>query len=422
MPVPGSADLFRRATAVSPGGVHSPVRAFGHVGGSPLFIHSADGARITDTDGKTYTDYCMAFGPLILGHRHPHVLAAAQAALDDGWSYGAAEPWSLQLAELLCDRIEGVDKVRFVNSGTEAVMSALRLARAATGRERIVKFAGCYHGHTDSMLINAGSGMAGIPASAGITRGVATETLVLPLDDTAAAEAVFAEHGHEIAALIIEPLPANNGLLPQRIEFLSLLASLCQTHGALLIFDEVISGFRCGFDGMTGTLRAKGADLQPDIVTWGKIIGGGFPVGAFAARDELMNHIAPSGDVYQAGTLSANPLAMRAGLATLQTLLDDDLYTALDELGARLEAGIATIAGLNMARQGSIFWLTPESTPARDEAAVTAQHRDVYPALFGTLLQQGIYLPPSPYEVCFLSAAHTAADIDKLIAALRVAV
>ena len=419
MPKPGSTELYRRAAAVTPGGVHSPVRAFGHVGGDPLFIRSADGARITDTDGHRYTDYFMAFGPLILGHRHPGVRDAAQAALDDGWSYGAAEPWSLQLGELICAQIDAVDKIRFVNSGTEAVMSALRLARAATGRDRIVKFAGCYHGHADSMLIDAGSGMAGIPASAGVTAGVAANTLVLPLDDAGAAEQAFAEHGTDIAALIIEPLPANNGLLPQRAAFLQTLEGLCREHGALLIFDEVISGFRCGFGGMTDTLRGEGNAVQPDIVTWGKIIGGGFPVGAFAARTELMDYIAPAGDVYQAGTLSANPLAMRAGLATLQYLLDNPVHTILEERGRQLADGIADIPSLNIVCHGSIFWLTPEKSPMRTASAVTARHRELYPQWFHALLEKGIYLPPSPYEVGFLSAAHTADDIDELIEALQ---
>jgi len=415
----GSADLYRRALAVTPGGVHSPVRACGDVGGTPLFITSADGARITDVDGHSYTDYCMAFGPLILGHRHPVVHAAAHEALDDGWSYGTAEPWSLQLAELICSRLGWVEKVRFVNSGTEAVMTALRLARAATGRDKVVKFSGCYHGHVDSMLIAAGSGMAGTPSSDGITASTANDTLVLPLDNIDALTQAFATHGHALAALIIEPLPANNGLLLQRAEFLLEAARLCRANGTLMIYDEVITGFRCGFGGMTGRLRTEHTDLEPDIVTWGKIIGGGFPVGAFAAKSSLMDNIAPTGAVYQAGTLSANPLAMRAGLATLTELLDEQVYRHVENLGTHLQQGIDAISGLNLVRQDSMFWLTPEAHPGPTPAAVSARHRADYPRLFHGLLEKGIYLAPSPYEISFLSAAHTHDDIDDFLQALK---
>ncbi len=397
--MPRSTDYYSRALRVTPGGVHSPVRSGAAVKSPPVFVESAKGATICDADGIKYTDYCMAFGPLILGHNHPDVASAVHNAIDLGWSYGTAERWSLELAELINARIPWAEQVRFVNSGTEAVMSALRLARAATGRDRIIKFAGCYHGHSDAMLIAAGSGMSGIPASAGVTRATATETTILPLDDHDALAAAFTAKAADIAAVIIEPLPANQGLQPQSVEFLQSLAAICREHGTLLIFDEVISGFRCGFDGLAGQ-----TGIQPDLVTWGKIIGGGFPVGAFAGRRELMQQIAPAGDVYQAGTLSANPVAMRAGLATLQLLADGSVYRQLDELGARLDAGLQKSQQLRLIRQDSLFWLQPVDDPSHG-----------YASLYRHLLNAGIYLPPSPYEVGFLSAAHSPADIDTLI-------
>jgi glutamate-1-semialdehyde 2,1-aminomutase len=412
-----SAALYKRALELFPGGVHSPVRAFGHVAGTPLFIESANGTRLKDVDGHSYTDYCMAFGPMILGHRHPAAEQAAIDALKDGWSFGTAERYSLELAELINEQLPTNRQMRFVNSGTEAVMSALRLARAATNRSKILKFSGCYHGHADAMLVAAGSGMAGIPASNGITPEVAANTLVAPLDDMDALREVFAANDRTIAAAIIEPLPANHGLLPQRDEFLQTLAQLCKDHGTLLIFDEVITGFRLGFGGYSATVG-----IEADIVTWGKVIGGGFPVGAFAARAELMQLVAPAGDVYQAGTLSANPLAMRAGKATLKQLIDSRVYEKLEQLGARLEAGIKHLDGLDIQRVGSIFWLREQtSSPAvvRNEADSKMHLLQDFSGLFRHLLQNNIYLPPSPYEVCFLSAAHSDADIDNLLDACK---
>mgnify|MGYP000903403871 CR=1 FL=1 len=417
-----SADLYARALAVTPGGVHSPVRAFGRVGGTPVFVRAARGSRLEDADGRHYLDFCLAFGPLILGHTHPRVLAAIESAAARGWSFGTAEAGSLELAELITGRLPWVERLRFVNSGTEAVMTALRLARAATSRSLLLKFAGCYHGHVDSMLIRAGSGLAGEADSAGVTAGVAADTVVLPLDDIPALEGLFATRGRELAAAIIEPLPANHGLLPQRQEFLDALAWQCQQHGALLIFDEVITGFRTAFGGM-----AEITGIRPDLVTYGKIIGGGFPVGAFGGRRELMELVAPLGPVYQAGTLAANPLAMAAGLATLRELADGTAYLALEDSGRMLEGLLRGVPGLRLQRRGSLFWLVldePGAGPGagsviRTPGMVPGATVERYPALFHALLAAGIYLPPSPYEVGFLSTAHTDHDLHALAAALQ---
>jgi len=415
-----SDELFARALAVAPGGVHSPVRAFGRVGGTPVFISAARGSRLTDVDGRSYVDFCMAFGPLILGHAHPLVLEAVKDAASRGWSYGTAEAGSLELAELVTGRLPWVERLRFVNSGTEAVMSALRLARAATGRSLVLKFDGCYHGHVDSMLIRAGSGLAGVGGladSAGVTPGVAADTLVLPLDDVAAVEGLFGARGGEIAAAIIEPLPANHGLLPQRQEFLDALAWQCQRHGTLLIFDEVITGFRTAFGGM-----AEITGIRPDLITYGKIIGGGFPVGAYGGRRELLELVAPLGPVYQAGTLAANPVAMAAGLATLRQLSDGTAYLALEDSGRMLDELLRDVPGIRLQRVGSLFWIVldggshagPIRTPGGvPDAAVTR-----FPSFFHALLADGLYLPPSPYEVGFLSTAHTDDDLHSLAAAI----
>ena len=417
----GSEQLFARARRVSPGGVHSPVRAFRGVGGTPRFMVGGQGAYLRDVDGREYIDFCMAFGPLILGHADPQVRTAAEAALARGWSLGTAEPYSLELAELITARIPWVQSIRFVNSGTEAVMSALRVARGATQRSKILKFEGCYHGHSDSMLLRAGSGLAEapLPDSAGLAPEVVHETLIAPLDDIGALEQLFASRGSELAAAIIEPLPANYGLLPQRREFLEALARLTRRHGALLIFDEVISGFRIGFQGYAGH-----CGIHPDLVTYGKVIGGGFPVGAYGGRRDLMELVAPAGPVYQAGTLSANPLAMCAGLAALQQLLDGRVYQQLEALGARLERALSPIAPLAVQRVGSIFWLclsqqgTP-ATPMRSPRSFPSDAGTSFKAPFHALLEQGIYLAPSAFEVGFLSAAHSEAHIDTLAAALR---
>ena len=323
------------------------MRGFRGVGGTPRFIESARGAELVDVDGNRYVDFCMSWGPLLFGHQDPEIAEAVRGALSRGWSYGTAEPYSLELAELITSHVPWAEKIRFVNSGTEAVMSALRVARAATGRSKILKFDGCYHGHADSMLVRAGSGLAEMasPDSAGVSKDVAAETIVVPLDDLKAVEAAFAAHGSEIAAVIVEPVPANNGLLLQREDFLAKLSAIARKAGALVIFDEVITGFRVAFGGM-----AERTGLKPDLVTYGKVIGGGFPVGAYGGRADLMDMVAPSGPVYQAGTLSANPVAMTAGLAMLKKLLRDKPYAKLEQktevLAAALEkAGAMRASG-----------------------------------------------------------------------------
>lgn len=322
-----SEELFLRSTQVVPGGVHSPVRSFASVGGTPVFFSEANGAYLKSVEGKDYIDYCLSFGPLLFGHRHPEIQEVVEDTVRKAWSFGACEPYSLELAEFITSRIPWAEKIRFVNSGTEAVMSALRVARAATGRSKILKFDGCYHGHLDQLLVKSGSGLAGLSSSdsKGIGPEIIQNTLVLPLDDEIALEELFQTQGNQIACLIIEPIPANYGLLPQRTEFLKKCRELTTKYGALLLFDEVISGFRVSFQGMAGI-----TGIVPDLVCYGKIIGGGFPVGAYAGKKELMDLVAPSGPVYQAGTLSANPIGMRAGLKTLTKAWNENPYPGLE--------------------------------------------------------------------------------------------
>jgi len=414
--------LFERAKKVAPGGVHSPVRGFRGVGGTPRFIQDAKGAFLTDVDGNRYLDFCMSWGPLLFGHQDEEIADAVRGALSRGWSFGTAEPYSLELAEFITSSIPWVEKVRFVNSGTEAVMAAIRVARGATGRNKILKFEGCYHGHVDSMLVKAGSGLAEMasPDSAGVSAQIASETLVVPLDDIAALERAFDAHGKDIAAVIVEPVPANNGLLLQREGFLADLIRVAHKAGSLVIFDEVITGFRISFGGM-----AQHAGLKPDLVTYGKVIGGGFPVGAYGGRADLMNHVAPSGPVYQAGTLSANPVAMTAGLAMLKKLKRENPYETLarkaSSVGARINA-LAKDAGVPMHVQSfaSLFWMvmgdikapdgvvrTPEQTPA--------VQKEQFARVFHRMLADGIYLAPSGYEVSFLATVHTDELLDRLV-------
>jgi glutamate-1-semialdehyde 2,1-aminomutase len=411
------AALYARSLKVAPGGVHSPVRAFRSVGGLPIFIERSSGPMLIDVSGRTFIDFCQSFGPLLLGHRDADVQAASIEALKDGWTYGCCESHSLALAEWITARVPWVEKIRFVSSGTEAVMSALRVARAATGRSRVLKFDGCYHGHADAMLVRAGSGLAGqaVASSEGVSAAVAAETLVAPLDDEAELDRVFAAYGSEIAAAIVEPLPANYGLLPQRPEWLAHLAERCTRAGTLLIFDEVISGFRLGKTGMAGKLG-----IRPDLVTYGKVIGGGFPVGAYAGRTALMDRVAPEGGVYQAGTLSANPVGMRAGLASLAKAEGADAWSTIDarteQFCNQLIAGFAgLIHPLDVVRAGSIFWIckrTGESIRRPDRIAPGTA--DWFSRFFHAATARGVYLPPSAYEVGFVSLAH---DTDTLNAA-----
>jgi glutamate-1-semialdehyde 2,1-aminomutase len=419
-----SAELYARACRAIPGGVSSPVRAFHAVGGTPLFIASGAGARITDADGRSYLDLVNSWGPLIAGHAHPAVVAAIRAALERGTTFGAPCEGEVLLAERVRAAYPAAEQVRFVSSGTEAVMSAIRVARAFTGRDLIVKFAGCYHGHADHLLVAAGSGLAtlGKPSSAGVPRAFTECTRVLPLDDEAAVEALFAAEGARIAAVIIEPVPANHGLLVQRREFLETLRRVTRAHGALLIFDEVISGFRLGPGGAAALLG-----ITPDLATFGKVIGGGMPVGAFGGARPIMARLAPEGDTYQAGTLSGNPVAMAAGLATLDLLEHESGWQRLEARGAELEAMLKPVLArapfpAHLVRVGSLIWMSfHERGAPRTAAALSTREVARFARLFHAMLARGVYLPPSAYEACFLSLAHSRADLEEFIAALGAA-
>ena len=416
-----SAELYQRACDLMPAGVNSPVRAFRSVGGTPVMFKHANGAEFTDVDGNRYVDFCLSWGPLILGHAAPEVIEAVQQAVSEGLSFGAPHAREVQLAERVLAAFPEMERVRFVSSGTEAVMSALRLARGATDRPLILKFDGCYHGHADAMLVKAGSGLVthGMSDSAGVPQEVADLTIVVPLDDDAALEKAFEEHGSRLAAAIIEPMPANNGLLLQRDEFLRKLRALCDRHGTLLIFDEVISGLRLRYGGY-----GQEVGIRPDLVTLGKIVGGGMPVGAFLARKELMELVAPLGPVYQAGTLSGNPVAMAAGRACLDELANGGAYTQLENLGKQLDERFAAIQAkvpwFQWARRGSVFWLyLAEGELPRRADRISPQPRERFNALHGKLLDRGIYLGPSAFEVGFLSTAHGTAEVDRLAEALE---
>ena len=410
-----SFELFERSKKIAPGGVHSPVRAFKSVGGTPIFFKKSEGAYLESVEGKRYIDFCQSFGPMILGHRDADVSKRVHEIVDTAWCLGTCEPYSLALAEWVTSRLSFVEKIRFVSSGTEAVMSALRVARAATGRNKILKFDGCYHGHADSMLVKAGSGLAGASSadSLGISEQTSGETLVCSLNSDNDLEKIFSTRGKEIAAVIIEPLPANYGLLEQRPEFLEKICSLAKQTGALVIFDEVISGFRVGLGGVAGMLK-----IRPDLVTYGKIMGGGFNVGAFGGRADLMDQIAPAGRVYQAGTLSASPIGMVAGLATLEKVERINAYDVLEARGNYFAKNLASLFTKNdvpfqIDRVGSIFWIRGYSDqPIRNLTAIPAGHGEKFKKFFHACLTAGIYMAPSGYEVGFLSVAHTEQILD----------
>ncbi len=412
--------LFEKAKNYFPGGVNSPVRAFRSVGGSPLFIEKGKGSHIWDADGNEFIDYCCSWGPLILGHANDKIINAVDITMRKGTSFGAPTKLENQLAELILSFNKYIQKIRFVSSGTEAVMSAIRLARGYTKRDKILKFEGCYHGHVDSLLVKAGSGLVtfGNSSSAGVPNSFVNETIVVPLNNKDAVIQAFNKFKNEIACIIIEPLPANNGLLIQGKEFLEFLREICTTNKTLLIFDEVISGFRYSFCGVAGMYN-----IQPDIITYGKIIGGGFPVGAYGSSKEIMSFISPEGDVYQAGTLSGNPVAMSAGIAQLTECLKPNFYLDLETKTKYLVDGINKINSFNLFKifsLGSIFWIAftkHETVKAAEE--IDANSMSYFKILYHALLENGVYLGPSGYEVGFMSEAHSYEDIDNTIIAFE---
>jgi len=423
MPRERSRTAFARARQLMPGGVNSPARAFGAVGGEPLVFARAAGAYLYDVDGQRFTDYVGSWGPMILGHGHPRVVAAVHAAVDRGLSFGAPTEAENELAELIVQAVPSIEKVRLVSSGTEATMSAIRLARGYTGREVIVKFAGNYHGHADSLLVAAGSSAAtlGVPDSPGVTAGTSRDTLVLRYNDVAGLHAAFAQHGARIAGVILEPVVGNMGCVLPAAEFLSALRSLTQQHGAVLIFDEVMTGFRVAYGGAQSLFG-----ITPDLTTLGKIVGGGMPLGAYGGRAEVMDHVLPAGKVFQAGTLSGNPVATAAGIATLQTLRDEPPYAFLEQVSARLAAGLdaaASAAGVphTVARVGSMMTLFFNPEPVTDWDVASRCDRPRFARYFWGLIDRGVYMPCSQFEALFVSAAHTVADIEATVGAVQAA-
>jgi glutamate-1-semialdehyde 2,1-aminomutase len=413
--------LFARARKVMVGGVSSPVRAFKAVGGTPLFISRGKGSHIWSSDGARYTDYVCSWGPLIVGHSHPKVLKAVSSAVARGASFGAPSENELKLAEKICSCVPSIEMVRFVSSGTEATMSALRLARAHTKRDKLLKFDGCYHGHSDAFLTSAGSGLATLdaPSSAGVPASTAAETVTIPYNDIGALESAFGAHKGEFAAVIVEPVAGNMGVVPPKEGFLEAVRSLCTKDGSLLIFDEVITGFRLSLGGAQAILG-----VRPDITCLGKVIGGGFPVGAYGGAEALMRLVAPEGPVYQAGTLSGNPVAMAAGLATISLMEGAGIYRRLDSASARLERGLreeAERAGVAVTtnRVGSMLGVFFSGQQATDFEEAKLTDRGLYAKFHRSMLDEGIYLPPSAFETLFLSTAHTAADVDATIKASR---
>lgn len=416
-----SHELFKQAQKVIPGGVNSPVRAFGAVGGSPIFFEKGQGAYVFDADDNSYIDYCGSWGPLILGHAHPQVVEATIEAARDGLSFGACNRREVALAKLVLQAFPQFDMARFVSSGTEAVMTAIRLARGITQKPKIIKFDGCYHGHADHLLVKAGSGLLTQPiaSSSGVPATFAAETLVASLDSEQEVEELFKKHPNEIAAIIIEPLPGNSGLLEQRTEFLQFLRDITQKHNSLLIFDEVISGFRLRYGGYMHEV-----DIVPDIVTLGKIVGGGMPVGALLSSKENMSQLSPLGNIYQAGTLSGNPVAMAAGMETLKVLSDEKHYQKLESLGNFLDQQLTNLqkelAFVQWKRLGSLFWLyLDEGKVPRRPNLASHKAIDRYNQAHRKLLHEGVYFSPSAWEVSFLGTAHTEADIEKTVSAWR---
>jgi len=404
--------LFKRAVACLSGGVNSPVRAFKAVGGTPVYIDKGEGPFIYDIDGNKYLDFCCSWGPLILGHAHPEVVRTIHETALKGTSFGAVHENEVLLGELIKKLCPHIDLLRFVSSGTEAVMSAIRLARGYTNRDKIIKYSGCYHGHSDYLLASAGSGLAtlGIPASAGVPEDFTKHTLIAPLDDESAIEELFDKYGGEIAAIVIEPVPANNGLLLQRKEYLQFLRKITSEHGALLIFDEVISGFRVGRSGAAGLYG-----ITPDLCTYGKVVGGGLPVGAFGGRADIMNMLAPNGPVYQAGTLSGNPLAMACGLTTLRFLDEHNGWKGLEKRSAGFVEELEKASGnlpINIVRNGSIFWIAFQEEAPRKAEDIADGAADKYKVLFRKALEAGIYIAPSAYEVGFISMVHNEDDLS----------
>jgi len=413
--------LFQEAARYFPGGVNSPVRAFGAVGGEPFFVAHALGSRLTDADGRTYIDYVGSWGPMILGHAHPRVVAAIQAAAEAGTSYGAPTELETRLARLIQAAFPSLERMRFVSSGTEACMSVVRVARGFTGRAAIVKFEGGYHGHADSLLVKAGSGAMtfGVPDSLGVPEAIARATLTLPFNDLEAVRAVFAARGREIAAVITEPVAGNMGVVPPRPGFLEGLREITRAHGALLIFDEVITGFRVA---QGGAQQRYG--IVPDMTCLGKIVGGGLPVGVYGGRAEIMEQVAPLGGIYQAGTLSGNPVAMAAGIATLETLQAPGTYQVLEAISARLAEGLAAAAArarlaTQINRVGSMLTGFFTATPVTNYATAKTADAARYGAFFRAMLERGVSLAPSQFEAAFLSLAHTTDDVEATIAAAR---
>jgi len=416
-----SESAFAAAERVLPGGVNSPVRAYRAVGGRPVFIARGHGAHLWDLDGNEYIDYVSSWGPLILGHAHPAVVAAVKAAAERGTTFGAPTEAETVLAEMIVETVPCIEKVRLVSSGTEATMSALRLARGYTGRDRVVKFDGCYHGHVDALLVAAGSGAAtfGMPSSPGIPEAVVADTLVAPFNDLDAVEDLCREHGDAIACIIVEPVAGNAGVIPPRPGFLEGLRGLCDRHGIVLIFDEVMTGFRVGLGGAQARFG-----VTPDMTTLGKIIGGGLPVGAYGGRAEIMNHVSPEGPVYQAGTLSGNPLATAAGIAALTELRKPGVYDRLETLATRLADGLADAAEkagvpVRLTRVGSMMCAFFTDGEVWNMADAKRCDLDRFGRYFSGMLARGVYLAPSQFESAFVSAAHTDDDIDRTLAAAR---